>query len=137
MKTINLKWLWLVVYFLLTLALVMGATVAFGQTPGAAPVEDSSLELSKLSPMVLVVGSIFGLVLTLILVYIIFILADFMPAAKQTYEQPELANSTVGKVVGLFTGDTTTLTGKYADVVISKRSSTGSPAKAWSPGKAS
>jgi cytochrome c oxidase cbb3-type subunit III len=118
MKTINLKWLWLVVYFLLTLALVMGATVAFGQTTAMAPAGDSSLELSKLPPMVLVAGSIFGLILVLILVYIIFILADFMPVAKQTYEQPEYADSSVGKLVGLFTGDTTTLTGKYADVVI-------------------
>jgi cytochrome c oxidase cbb3-type subunit III len=98
------------------------APVATGQQQGnqqaAATAAPEPFVWSKLPPELLIISGIIGLIFFLILVYIAIILSEFMPAAKETYEQPAHANSPVGKLVGLFSGDTTALTGKYADVVI-------------------
>lgn len=89
-----------------------------GDNKTAAPSEAPGFSLKQLSPTELVVVALLSFLVLLVGFFLLVTFIQVLPILAQFYDKPALRHTAMARFIALLRGDTTTITGKNADVLM-------------------
>ena len=101
------------------------AAPASAATPAAAPAAQApapvaapAFDLKTIDPLVLVLGSFFGLLLLVVVGFGLIILVQVFPLLAKVYQQPAYEHSFMARLVGIFRGESQLLVKKDKNIIM-------------------